>query len=31
MDRLWRRGVKKETTAVDHWLKEVAPSMALRR
>ncbi len=31
VDRLRPRGVKKETAAVDHWLKEIAPGTALRR
>lgn len=31
VDRLWPRGVSKEHLAVDFWLKDVAPSDALRR
>lgn len=31
MDRLWPRGVSKERAALDHWLKEIAPSHALRK
>lgn len=31
VDRLWPRGVKKETLKLDGWFKEVAPSDALRR
>jgi uncharacterized protein YeaO (DUF488 family) len=31
VDRIWPRGVSKEKAAVDHWLKDVAPSTALRR
>lgn len=31
VDRLWPRGVKKETLRLAGWLKEVAPSDALRR
>ena len=31
VDRLWPRGLSKERAAVDLWLKEVAPSTALRR
>ena len=31
VDRLWPRGVKKETAAVDEWLKEIAPSDELRK
>jgi uncharacterized protein YeaO (DUF488 family) len=30
VDRLWPRGVKKETARIDHWLKALAPSDALR-
>ena len=26
VDRLWPRGIRKEATAMDDWLKEVAPS-----
>ena len=31
VDRLWPRGMKKETAAIDLWLKEVAPSTSLRK
>jgi uncharacterized protein YeaO (DUF488 family) len=31
VDRLWPRGVKKETLLLAAWLKDVAPSHALRR
>ena len=31
VDRLWPRGVKKEALALTAWLKDVAPSDALRR
>ncbi len=31
VDRIWPRGVAKEEAAIDLWLKEVAPSPALRR
>ena len=31
VDRIWPRGVAKEEAAIDLWLKEVAPSVALRR
>ena len=31
VDRLWPRGVRKEGAGVDLWLKDVAPSPALRR
>ena len=30
VDRLWPRGIKKETAHIDKWLKEVAPSNKLR-
>lgn len=30
VDRLWPRGVAKETAAVDLWLKEAGPSNELR-
>ncbi len=30
VDRLWPRGVRKESIALDGWLREVAPSDALR-
>lgn len=30
IDRLWPRGVKKEALALDGWMKEIAPSPALR-
>jgi uncharacterized protein YeaO (DUF488 family) len=30
VDRLWPRGVKKEALQFDAWLKDVAPSRALR-
>ncbi len=30
VDRLWPRGIKKEAVKIDKWLKEVAPSTALR-
>ncbi|HEX7907424.1 MAG TPA: DUF488 family protein [Paraburkholderia sp.] len=30
VDRLWPRGVKKEALRVDGWLKDAAPSSALR-
>ena len=30
VDRLWPRGVSKATAAVDLWLRDVAPSTALR-
>jgi uncharacterized protein YeaO (DUF488 family) len=30
VDRLWPRGIAKEKAAIDLWLKEIAPSDALR-
>ena len=31
VDRLWPRGVKKEQARIHHWLKNLAPSDALRQ
>ncbi|HVV68445.1 MAG TPA: DUF488 domain-containing protein [Gammaproteobacteria bacterium] len=31
IDRLWPRGIKKENAHIDLWLKEIAPSDALRK
>jgi uncharacterized protein YeaO (DUF488 family) len=31
VDRLWPRGIRKDRARLDLWLKEVAPSTALRR
>lgn len=31
VDRLWPRGLSREKAAIDHWLKDVAPSNELRR
>lgn len=31
VDRLWPRGISKEEARIDLWLKEIAPSEALRR
>jgi uncharacterized protein YeaO (DUF488 family) len=31
VDRIWPRGVKKETLHLDIWLKDVAPSTELRQ
>jgi len=31
VDRLWPRGVAKVTAHIDLWLKEIAPSTALRQ
>lgn len=30
VDRLWPRGLSRQTAAIDDWLKEIAPSAALR-
>ena len=31
VDRLWPRGIPKEKARIDLWLKDIAPSEALRR
>jgi uncharacterized protein YeaO (DUF488 family) len=31
VDRVWPRGVRKEKARIDLWLREVAPSTALRK
>jgi uncharacterized protein YeaO (DUF488 family) len=31
VDRLWPRGVKRETAKIDLWAKDIAPGEALRR
>jgi uncharacterized protein YeaO (DUF488 family) len=31
VDRIWPRGIRKEGARIDLWLKEVAPSTALRK
>jgi uncharacterized protein YeaO (DUF488 family) len=31
VDRLWPRGMKKATTKIDAWVKEIAPSTELRQ
>jgi uncharacterized protein YeaO (DUF488 family) len=31
VDRLWPRGLKKSEAAIDRWLKDIAPSTALRQ
>ena len=31
VDRLWPRGVSKAKAALDDWMKDIAPSTALRR
>jgi uncharacterized protein YeaO (DUF488 family) len=31
VDRLWPRGIRKEALQIDGWLRDVAPSDALRR
>ena len=30
IDRLWPRGIKKESAHIDEWIKDVAPSTQLR-
>ena len=31
VDRLWPRGIRKEDSQIDEWLKDVAPSHSLRK
>lgn len=31
VDRLWPRGVRKADAAIDHWMKDLAPSTELRK
>lgn len=31
VDRLWPRGLKRETARIDDWLKDIAPSHDLRK
>jgi len=31
IDRLWPRGVKKTDAKIDEWMKDIAPSTALRK
>jgi uncharacterized protein YeaO (DUF488 family) len=31
VDRVWPRGVSKKKAALDHWMKDVGPSTALRK
>jgi uncharacterized protein YeaO (DUF488 family) len=31
VDRMWPRGIKKSSLRLDAWVKEVAPSVSLRR
>lgn len=31
VDRIWPRGLSKEDAALDHWIKDVAPSSDLRK
>ncbi len=31
VDRLWPRGVKKDSGAIDLWMKEIAPGTELRK
>ena len=30
VDRLWPRGLSKEAAALDHWVRDIAPSTELR-
>ena len=30
VDRLWPRGIKKESAALDEWLRDIAPTTELR-
>ncbi|TXL62924.1 DUF488 domain-containing protein [Aeromicrobium terrae] len=30
VDRLWPRGLSKDAAALDHWLRDIAPSTELR-
>ena len=30
VDRIWPRGLRKDTARLDHWAKDVAPSAGLR-
>ena len=30
VERLWPRGVSKSAAAIDHWMKDIAPSPPLR-
>ena len=31
VDRLWPRGIKKEEAGIDVWMKDIAPSVELRK
>jgi len=31
VDRLWPRGIKKENAGIDLWIKDIAPTTALRK
>ena len=31
VDRLWPRGVSRAEAAIEQWMKEIAPSTALRK
>jgi uncharacterized protein YeaO (DUF488 family) len=31
IDRLWPRGLTKKMAAIDHWMKDIAPSSELRK
>ena len=31
IDRLWPRGIKKTSAKIDEWMKDIAPSTALRK
>jgi uncharacterized protein YeaO (DUF488 family) len=31
IDRLWPRGLRKSSAGIDRWLKDIAPSTALRK
>lgn len=31
VDRIWPRGIRKADAALDHWIKDVAPSTSLRK
>ena len=31
VDRLWPRGLRRETAGLDHWSKEIAPTTELRK
>jgi len=31
IDRLWPRGIKKVNAAIDQWVKDIAPTTALRK